>query len=179
MSIQLEKVKELIQLREKARLGGGEKRIEAQHLKGKYTARERLAMLLDEGSFESSTCCRAPLPQLRHGKQIPWRRGCYRIWYQQAVWYTFSHRISPFQAVHCPRCTPKDLQGDGPGHENGCTRDRDQRLSGARIQEGINALADMRFSTQHSGIGCNSADFRHFRPCAGVPSCLPPPTSIS
>jgi len=52
MSNQLEKVKELIQLREKARLGGGEKRIEAQHLKGKYTARERLAMLLDEGSFE-------------------------------------------------------------------------------------------------------------------------------
>ena len=32
MSIQLEKVKELIQLREKARLGGGEKRIESQHL---------------------------------------------------------------------------------------------------------------------------------------------------
>lgn len=52
MSTQLEKVKELIQLREKARLGGGEKRIEAQHLKGKYTARERIAMLLDEGSFE-------------------------------------------------------------------------------------------------------------------------------
>ena len=52
MSNQLEKVKELIQLREKARLGGGEKRIEAQHQKGKYTARERIAMLLDEGSFE-------------------------------------------------------------------------------------------------------------------------------
>lgn len=52
MSNQLEKVKELIQLREKARMGGGEKRIESQHKKGKYTARERLAMLLDEGSFE-------------------------------------------------------------------------------------------------------------------------------
>ncbi|MDL2282855.1 acyl-CoA carboxylase subunit beta, partial [Parabacteroides sp. OttesenSCG-928-G06] len=52
MSNQLEKVKELIELREKARLGGGEKRIEAQHKKGKYTARERIAMLLDEGSFE-------------------------------------------------------------------------------------------------------------------------------
>ncbi|MGP1551799.1 MAG: acyl-CoA carboxylase subunit beta, partial [Porphyromonas gingivalis] len=52
MSFQLERVKELIQLREKARLGGGEKRIEAQHQKGKYTARERIAMLLDEGSFE-------------------------------------------------------------------------------------------------------------------------------
>ena len=52
MSKQLEKVKELIQLREKARLGGGEKRITAQHQKGKYTARERISMLLDEGSFE-------------------------------------------------------------------------------------------------------------------------------
>ena len=52
MSQQLEQVKALIELREKARLGGGEKRIESQHAKGKYTARERIAMLLDEGSFE-------------------------------------------------------------------------------------------------------------------------------
>jgi acetyl-CoA carboxylase carboxyltransferase component len=51
MSMQL-KINELLSLREKARLGGGEKRIEAQHKKGKYTARERLEMLLDEGSFE-------------------------------------------------------------------------------------------------------------------------------
>ncbi|MBB4036250.1 acetyl-CoA carboxylase carboxyltransferase component [Dysgonomonas hofstadii] len=49
---QLEKVRELMELRAKARLGGGEKRIEAQHAKGKYTARERIALLLDEGSFE-------------------------------------------------------------------------------------------------------------------------------
>lgn len=52
MSNQLEKVKELIALRVQARLGGGEKRIESQHKKGKYTARERIGMLLDEGSFE-------------------------------------------------------------------------------------------------------------------------------
>ena len=51
MSNQLEKVKELIALREQARLGGGEKRIESQHKKGKYTARERIAMLLDEGGI--------------------------------------------------------------------------------------------------------------------------------
>ena len=36
----------------KAHLGGGKKRIEAQHKKGKLTARERLHFLLDEGSFE-------------------------------------------------------------------------------------------------------------------------------
>ena len=52
MSNQLDKVRELIALREEARLGGGLKRIESQHKKGKYTARERIAMLLDEGSFE-------------------------------------------------------------------------------------------------------------------------------
>ncbi len=52
MSTQAEKVQELIELRTKARLGGGEKAIAKQHEKGKYTARERIAMLLDEGSFE-------------------------------------------------------------------------------------------------------------------------------
>ena len=45
MSNQLEKVKELIELRAQARLGGGEKAIEKQHAKGKYTARERIAQL--------------------------------------------------------------------------------------------------------------------------------------
>lgn len=39
-------------LREEALKGGGEKRIEAQHAKGKLTARERLNLLLDPGSFE-------------------------------------------------------------------------------------------------------------------------------
>ncbi|MBO5805045.1 MAG: acyl-CoA carboxylase subunit beta [Bacteroidales bacterium] len=52
MSKQLEQVKALIELREKARLGGGQKRIDSQHEKGKFTARERIQMLLDEGSFE-------------------------------------------------------------------------------------------------------------------------------
>ena len=46
------KIKELIDLRVKAKQGGGEKRIESQHKKGKLTARERIELLLDEGSFE-------------------------------------------------------------------------------------------------------------------------------
>src|SRR5690606_31695982 len=45
-------IPELERRREAARMGGGEKRIEAQHAKGKLTARERLDILLDEGSFE-------------------------------------------------------------------------------------------------------------------------------
>ena len=47
-----EKINELIEKRSCARVGGGEKAIEKQHAKGKYTARERIAQLLDEGSFE-------------------------------------------------------------------------------------------------------------------------------
>ncbi|MCA3261125.1 MAG: acyl-CoA carboxylase subunit beta [Telmatospirillum sp.] len=43
---------ELEARRQSARAGGGAKRVEAQHAKGKLTARERLEVLLDEGSFE-------------------------------------------------------------------------------------------------------------------------------
>ncbi len=42
----------LHKMRETAKMGGGEKRIKAQHAKGKYLARERIYMLLDPGSFE-------------------------------------------------------------------------------------------------------------------------------
>src|SRR5207248_8511377 len=43
---------QLEEKRQRARLGGGEKRIAAQHGKGKLTARERIELLLDEGTFE-------------------------------------------------------------------------------------------------------------------------------
>ncbi len=47
-----DKINQLIALREKAKQGGGAKRVEDQHAKGKLTARERVLILLDEGSFE-------------------------------------------------------------------------------------------------------------------------------
>ena len=52
MEASQQKINELIEKRACARIGGGEKAIEKQHAKGKYTARERIAQLLDEGSFE-------------------------------------------------------------------------------------------------------------------------------
>ena len=48
----LDIIQQLEGRRQEARLGGGEKRIAAQHAKGKLTARERIDALLDEGSFE-------------------------------------------------------------------------------------------------------------------------------
>ncbi len=48
----LKTLEELERRRDAARLGGGQKRIDAQHAKGRLTARERLDILLDPGSFE-------------------------------------------------------------------------------------------------------------------------------
>jgi propionyl-CoA carboxylase beta chain len=45
------KIEQLRRIRQQAQLGGGQKRIDAQHAKGKLTARERIEILLDENSF--------------------------------------------------------------------------------------------------------------------------------
>jgi propionyl-CoA carboxylase beta chain len=45
-------IQQLEEKREKARVGGGQKRIDSQHAKGKLSARERIELLLDPGSFE-------------------------------------------------------------------------------------------------------------------------------
>src|SRR5690348_8243927 len=44
-------IKKLNELKVQSRLGGGQERIDAQHKKGRLTARERLDLLLDKGSF--------------------------------------------------------------------------------------------------------------------------------
>lgn len=49
-----QKIRELLDKRNEARNGGGQKRIDKQHEQGKLTARERIALLLDEGSFEET-----------------------------------------------------------------------------------------------------------------------------
>ncbi|HEY7339336.1 MAG TPA: acyl-CoA carboxylase subunit beta [Ktedonobacterales bacterium] len=49
-----QKLEELRALKEQARLGGGEERIAVQHRKGKLTARERLDLLLDPGTFQET-----------------------------------------------------------------------------------------------------------------------------
>lgn len=47
-----EKIEKLLKLKEEAKLGGGEERIKSQHDKLKLTARERIELLVDEGSFD-------------------------------------------------------------------------------------------------------------------------------
>ena len=45
-------LKQLEEKRERARAGGGQKRVDSQHKKGKLTARERIDILLDPDTFE-------------------------------------------------------------------------------------------------------------------------------
>ena len=69
------KVNKLIQKNEEALLGGGQKRIDAQHAKGKLTARERVSMLLDEGSFEAVDVIVSPDDATILGKLLPSQRS--------------------------------------------------------------------------------------------------------
>lgn len=51
MSVAASKLEKMLKMKEKISLGGGAKRIEKQHEKGKMTARERLEYFFDAGSF--------------------------------------------------------------------------------------------------------------------------------
>jgi propionyl-CoA carboxylase beta chain len=52
MATNQDRLNQMAQFKEQARLGGGEQRVDAQHGRGKLTARERISLLLDDGSFE-------------------------------------------------------------------------------------------------------------------------------
>ena len=92
MATNQDKVKELIDLRNQAKLGGGEKRIESQHKKGKYTARERIAMLLDEDSFEEFDMF------------VTHRCNNFGMERSTDVSYLYLHRILPYSEEHFQKC---------------------------------------------------------------------------
>ncbi|MDD3969386.1 MAG: acyl-CoA carboxylase subunit beta [Proteiniphilum sp.] len=172
MSNQLEKVKELIQLREKARLGGGEKRIESQHLKGKYTARERIAMLLDEGSFEEfdmfveHRCTNFGMEKTKFlGDGVVTGYGTIegRLVYIFAQDFTVSGgSLSEMQAQKICKVMDQAMKMGAPLigiNDSG----------GARIQEGINALAGYSeiFQRNILASGVIPQISGIFGPCAG------------
>ena len=134
MSNQLEKIKELIDRRTAARLGGGEKAIAKQHEKGKYTARERIAMLLDEGSFEEMdmfvAASQVPIRRLigcstkfRYGKEtLPRRRCGYRLRYhRRSLGLHFRTGFHCFCRFIVGNHVFEDLQNHGSSNEDGCS----------------------------------------------------------
>ncbi|MBQ0025681.1 MAG: acyl-CoA carboxylase subunit beta [Bacteroidales bacterium] len=144
MSQQLEKVKELIELREKARMGGGQKGIDSQHAKGKYTARERINMLLDEGSFEefdmfvTHRCTNFGMEKksyLGDGVVTGYGTVAGRLVYVFAQDFTvIGGSLSETLAMKICKVMDMAMKNGAP-----CIGLNDS--GGARIQEGVNALA--------------------------------------
>jgi propionyl-CoA carboxylase beta chain len=104
-----EKLKQLEELRRQSELGGGEERIEAQHKRGKLSARERLDLLLDEGSFVEldrfvthRTSGFGLEDQKYLGDGVVTGYGTVK-----GAWSTSSARTSPCSAGRCPRPTPR------------------------------------------------------------------------
>ena len=172
MSNQLEKIKELIDRRAVARQGGGEKAIAKQHEKGKYTARERIAMLLDEGSFEEMDMfvehrCTNFGMEKKHYPGDGVVTGCGtiegRLVYIFAQDFTVSAgSLSETMSLKICHIMDKAMKMGAPViglNDSG----------GARIQEGINALAGYAeiFQRNILASGVIPQISGIFGPCAG------------
>ena len=168
----LDKIKELIEKREQAKLGGGEKRIEAQHNKGKLTARERIEMLLDEGSFEeydmfvTHRCTDFGLEKSKfYGDGVVTGHGTIdgRIVFIYAQDFTvFGGSLSETYAQKICKVMDQAMKVGAPIigiNDSG----------GARIQEGVNSLAGYAeiFERNILASGVVPQISAIFGPCAG------------
>ncbi len=167
-----DKIKELLQKRELAKLGGGQKRIDTQHQKGKLTARERIELLLDDGSFEefdmfvTHRCTEFGLEDnLFYSDGVVTGYGTIdgRIVYIFAQDFTvFGGSLSLAYAEKICKVMDKALKMGAPLiglNDSG----------GARIQEGVNSLAGYAdiFQRNIMASGVIPQISGIFGPCAG------------
>ncbi|GAB1416943.1 acyl-CoA carboxylase subunit beta [Paludibacter sp.] len=167
-----EKVKNLIELRSQAKLGGGVKRIASQHAKGKFTARERIDMLLDEGSFEeldmfvTHRCYNFGLEKEKYlGDGVITGHGTIdgRTVYVFAQDFTvFGGSLSETMALKI--CKVMDM-----AMKMGCPVIGINDSGGARIQEGVTSLAGYAeiFQRNILASGVVPQISAIFGPCAG------------
>lgn len=172
MSSNQERIKKLIDLRDQARMGGGEKRIEKQHSQGKMTARERIDMLLDEGSFEefdmfvTHRCDNFGLEKTKFlGDGVVTGHGTIdgRVVYVYAQDFTvFGGSLSETFALKICKVMDMAMKVGAPVigiNDSG----------GARIQEGVTALAGYAeiFERNIMASGVIPQISAIFGPCAG------------
>ncbi|WP_223422994.1 acyl-CoA carboxylase subunit beta [Tateyamaria pelophila] len=135
---------ELEARRDGARLGGGQKRIDAQHGRGKLTARERVDLLLDEGSFEEfDMFVTHRCTDFGMEEQKPAGDGVVTGWgtINGRMVYVFSQDFTVLggsvSATHAAKiCKIMDM-----AVENGAPVIGINDSGGARIQEGVDSLA--------------------------------------
>ena len=130
--------------RDDARLGGGQKRIDAQHARGKLTARERIDLLLDDGSFEefdmfvTHRCTDFGMEQ-----QKPAGDGVVTGWgtINGRLVYVFSQGFTVFGGSLSQTHAQKICKIQDMAIQNGAPVIGINDSGGARIQEGVDSLA--------------------------------------
>jgi len=137
-------LQELEGRREVARLGGGQTRIDAQHSKGKLTARERIDLLLDEGSFEEFDMFVAHrCTDFGMEKQRPAGDGVVTGWgtINGRMVYVFSQDFTVFGGSLSETHAQKICKIMDMAIQNGAPVIGLNDSGGARIQEGVASLA--------------------------------------
>ena len=166
------KISELLEKREKAKLGGGEERIKSQHKKGKYTARERVEKLLDEGSFEeydmfvSHRCTNFGLENESYlGDGVVTGRGTI----DGRVVFVFSQDFTVFGGSLSETFARKICKIMDQAMKVGAPVIGINDSGGARIQEGVNSLAGYAeiFMRNIAASGVVPQISAIFGPCAG------------
>lgn len=135
---------ELEARRATARLGGGAKRIEAQHAKGKLTARERVELLLDEGSFEEyDTFVMHRCTDFGMQDSRPYGDGVVTGWgtVNGRLVYVFSQDFTVFGGSLSETHAQKICKIMDMAMRNGAPVIGLNDSGGARIQEGVSSLA--------------------------------------
>ena len=162
-------IRQLDEKRAAARLGGGQKRIDAQHAKGKLTARERIELLLDPDSFEEwdmfkgHRCYDFGMANQIRARR---RRGHRLRHHQRADGLRLQPGLHGLRrlAVRGPR--REDLQDHGPRHEGRRPGDRAERLR-RRPDPGGGRLAGRlrrRLPAERPGLGRHPPDLADHGP---------------
>jgi propionyl-CoA carboxylase beta chain len=135
---------ELESRRQDAQLGGGRKRNDAQHGRGKLTARERIELLLDEGSFEEfDTFVAHRCTDFGMEKQRPYGDGVVTGWgtINGRMVYVFSQDFTVFGGSLSETHAQKICKIMDMAMQNGAPVIGLNDSGGARIQEGVASLA--------------------------------------
>ncbi len=138
-----EKLEHLRHLKEQANLGGGQSRIDAQHKRGKLTARERLAILLDEGSFqEIDALVTHRSTEFGLGEQVYYGDAVVTGWgkIDGRLVYVFSQDFTVFGGSLSEVVGEKILKIMELAMKNGAPLIGLDDSGGARIQEGVVSL---------------------------------------
>ncbi|MBU3029276.1 acyl-CoA carboxylase subunit beta [Paracoccus marinaquae] len=137
-------LQELERRRDEARLGGGQRRIDAQHKRGKLTARERIDLLLDEGSFEEFDMFVAHRStDFGMEAERPYGDGVVTGWgtINGRMVYVFSQDFTVFGGSLSETHAQKICKIMDMAMQNGAPVIGLNDSGGARIQEGVASLA--------------------------------------